>query len=399
MKQKNSAVFCLFMLGALILSSCEREDDTILKVSATSCAFNAAGGEKTVLVASDKSSWNFKVPDGSWFTASKSDGLIEIRVPANTLDTIRSGKVTVWAGNATVDIDVWQESASNYTPGLRIFPSDESYKVHYGKGSLVFSVLTDGDWEASADGAWITVETDKEKGLATVLWERNEQNLPNGAELTISCGEESKTMSITQYTKEQDPYFSLIGKWDLYCSKWLLLDDGSAPEGGSYAYMYLDENVPYESYVLRELFFDTLETVLLFDEENDRLMWPLYVYSCYESETRRFYYAQVTINVTDDGEKLDYNLNPVDGYVSENRTRIDFHGEEGLGIGVLGLNKSTGATLYFSDLYYANADDYYFKFSEEQQPVAGRPLRVVDPVVYGGTADTLSAFTKESIQD
>lgn len=93
--------------------------NTTLTVSVDKLAFSSYSGSKTVTVTVNQGEWSHK-SDQDWITTSASGTALTVTVSDNAGASIRSGNVTVQAGNKSAIIQVKQDASSTSTAGENV---------------------------------------------------------------------------------------------------------------------------------------------------------------------------------------------------------------------------------------------------------------------------------------
>lgn len=161
---------CFTLLTVLVLCAASGCDDKnkeevadVIVLSRSSVAFAQKGGTTTVAVATP-SDWKVSCPD-DWVTLVSEDGLLTISVTGNTTDDVRSSKIAVETAGDKQEITVHQ-AFSRETVLLSTTASDEISLDSEGE-SVLFTVVTNGQWSVTSDADWVSVESDPVSGIGT----------------------------------------------------------------------------------------------------------------------------------------------------------------------------------------------------------------------------------------
>lgn len=287
-------------IGVLFMASCEEETvyhepDTQLKLSTTSCAFKARGGEKTIHVTTSGESWDVDLSETDDFHVEMDDKFFVIWCDANPGEEVREATATVKAGNASATINLIQDFVDKTEDYLIITPGIETHSVNYMGGTLKFNVEANCEWRASADKGWCSVVSDATDNTITVEVEGNNTDQRQSATITVVYGNENKeeTVGITVNTKAYYPYSMLLGKWKIYSDAWQIYD--TPYPAGTMLECTIKENVVGESYYIKDIYFKYSSQIAFYNEITNTISmplgWPIYSGGApANSANRRTYY-------------------------------------------------------------------------------------------------------------
>ena len=146
--------------------------------------------------------------DASWLTLSCANGTgnayITMTMEANTTSSARTARITIRCGSETQTLTFRQEK----TDSLSVSDS--------GSGNTRTITLTsNGSWTATESAAWLTLSKTSGTGNAsiTVTLQPNTTSSARTAPITFTCGNVTKTLSITQ-AKEDTLNVSTSGSGD-----------------------------------------------------------------------------------------------------------------------------------------------------------------------------------------
>ena len=169
MKKTTFLKVAAALAGSLVLFACDPIEPKVteLSVSDKSVSFETDGGEKTVTVTCN-TTWSVN-STADWFTVSpksgSENGSIKITATANNAFNVRSGDITVTAGDKSQTIKVNQLSLS---PSLLIDPT--ATEVPYAGGEVVLKITSNAPWTLTVPEGitWITADKTSGEGSADV---------------------------------------------------------------------------------------------------------------------------------------------------------------------------------------------------------------------------------------
>ena len=212
----------MFAVPLLVLSACseitKEEIADVLLISQDNVAFPMAGGTATISVACP-SQWHATVPEQSWITATEGDGNVTITVTANETGDARKALVTLESATAQKEIKVLQ-SWSGTVLSLNV-NAPESIELDSEGDSFMFSVETAAEWKVESSATWLTASSDG--ALVNVAAEANsEEHRDATVTVTATAGgkSESKEIKISQISRDENPYFQMLGSFGLYAERW-----------------------------------------------------------------------------------------------------------------------------------------------------------------------------------
>lgn len=346
------------LLSVVLFTDCSKDNDAILKVSSTVCAFNADGGEKTITVGTDTPPWSAAITDDfkGHFSLNIKDNLFIIKATENT-DEFLTTLVNVTAGNVTIPIKVTQQVMPK-NEYISVIPDIENYTFYYEGGVFEASVSGTDEWTASCEAEWCTVYTDTAAGTLTVSAAQNIADEVRTTTLYISgnseVSEAGKTISLVQTGQKDDPYYSVIGEWNLHCSKWKK-SNGEEYPAGSYASCRIDYDSYNESYVIRDLFKEGSTIIAPYNKFEDSLNIPLGWLILNDGTFKYFY---VITQISPEGNSFNLGEGGIYGILSADRKTITFKGiEAGWGFGVVAYSTQLQDYITLNYLYYAADND------------------------------------------
>lgn len=339
-------------LFLLALTSCSSQDS--LDASTYTCAFTASGGEKTIGIGTSESAWKAELigENADRFTISQDGNKLKVTASANYTEHSLSAEVRLKAGSGTAIVYVTQEGT--FTPPITVYPPVESHYFNYRDDSFTFQVQSGMLWSASSDQEWCIVVFDPGTGMLSVSATTNTSLQSRSAIVTISAGEGanmiSRPIEFIQYSRSEEPYSSLIGEWELYCSKWSLGEDTFGY--GTYNTWRIEEREYNRSYLVREMMGEGTRYELNYNKIDDIIECPLGWTLGQNGGTYFFLLAFAPSGGLSGGS--------VNGYISEDRNEISLEGlADGYSMGMIGY--SDGSYFKFNDIYYPESNDLVLK--------------------------------------
>ena len=141
-------------------------------------------------VVTDDVEWLTVSPD-----SSSGNGTITVMYSVNTDTTQRVGKITVNGGGITDTITIIQAAHPNE---LTVTPTVQN--VGFTEDSTKFTVVSNTNWVVTDDVEWLTISPDSSSGngTITVTYTANLGTTPRIGSLTISWGDSTIVVTITQ---------------------------------------------------------------------------------------------------------------------------------------------------------------------------------------------------------
>lgn len=360
----------LICLIALATSSCSdkttEEIADVIVLSRSSVAFAMEGGTTTVSVASP-SEWTAACPD-SWVTLTPKNGLLTIDVDGNTTDNVRDSKITVSTVSDTREIVVHQ----GYSQETVILSTTVSNEISFDSEgeSFLFSVMTNGQWDASCDADWLIATSDQATGTVRLEAKPNTDS-HRTATVTINSKRgalsESCKVAVSQISRSENPYYNMLGYYGLYAENWYY---GGNPIGvsGTGTFCSVEQKEYRKSFYIKNLFLEGTVVEATYDKNDCTMSIDLgklcytreisssltryhYVMACNlqtRSMTSGILYGKLGEGYNDDADQMRKAIllgALPDGYPS---------------LGLIGLQIENGQTQYmtFGDLYYATGSMY-----------------------------------------
>lgn len=189
-----------------------REVNVTVSPESLSAGFNSQTLEISVSADAD---WSVK-SEADWLSLRPAGGLknettiVKISVDENKGLEERSATINVISGNKTLKTIPLSQGCR-----LNASASVSSLILSGEAGSSNFSVNANGDWTLKADADWLTISPDKgSKGdiVVTVSASANEGDENREAEITLTCGDDSSKIRVTQlnYKIEAPEGYTLV---------------------------------------------------------------------------------------------------------------------------------------------------------------------------------------------
>lgn len=224
----------------------------VISLSRSSVAFAEEGGSTTVSVASP-SQWNANCPD-SWVTLEPKDGLLTISTDNNATGDVRNSTITLKSGTDEHQISVHQAYSRN---AVHLSLSASEAVTFDSEGDkCIFTVLTNGKWEASSEASWLTIARNETNATLTISASQNPD--PGRAATVIITSTDGKTtatrqVAVAQISRDENNYFKILGYYGLYAQNWYY-DSKSLGVGGTGSFCTIEQNEYGKSFFIKDLF-------------------------------------------------------------------------------------------------------------------------------------------------
>ncbi len=340
--------------AAFLLAGCDADDDAALRLSDSSCAFPATGGRRTVTVGTDRASFAVELAgaDADRFSVEPQADRFTLVAEPNAEDRALEAEALVRAGNVTLRVGIAQAPASG--AALAVTPAPESWEFYSDGGTFTATVSAPGEWSAESDAQWCVAAA--EGSLLRVTAAPNE-GAEREARVTVTCGTAAVPLRFVQGTAEENPYYGLAGRWELWCDGWMLGDELSGE--GTHTGCTLEALEPWETFAVRNLFVDGTSVEAYYDPQARTLTVPL----GWSVLHKYYYYYLCTVNTS----TLQFGPGTLTGTVAADGRSVSFTGlEDGWGLGLVGYD---GAQyVKFSDVWYAVSGNLTLKRPEGWTP-------------------------------
>lgn len=364
----------LLALPLLVLSACsettKEEIADVLIISQDNVAFPMEGGTATISVACP-SQWHSSVSDPSWITATDGDGIVTITVTANETGDSRKASVILESATTKKEIMVSQ-SWSGAVLSLKI-NGPENMELDSEGDSFKFSVETNAEWKVESSAAWLT--TSSEENLVSVTAAANSEAHRDAAvtiTATVGGKSEIKEINVSQISREENPYFQMLGSYGLYAERWYYGGNAiNVPGIGSYC--TIEQKEYGKTFTIKNLFVEGTEYEASYDKETKRMvltLGSLCLTRTLVQSQQTYYYYMVQPNIME--RKFETGIiygtvgTATDGK-SENCQAILLDGFDEA-YGSLGLIVRVGASqsmAMLSDVYYADGKMYFVRAEKE----------------------------------
>lgn len=362
-------MICLF---AFATSSCDdktkEEIADVIVLSRSSVAFATEGGTTTVSVASP-SEWTATCPDG-WVTLHPEGEYLTISVDNNATADTRNAKVTVKSAADEHEVTVHQAYALETVLLSTTAPEEISFDSE-GE-SYIFTVVTNGEWTATCDADWLTIDCNRVNSTVTLSATGNPADHRTEM-LTVSStnGKETKSckVAVAQDSHAENPYYKLLGYYGLYAQNWYY---GGSPlgVGGTGTFCTVEQKEYRKSVYIKDLFVKGTVVEAAYDKQTGTLTVEL-GRNCLQvdlsaSVTRAYYLMSINMNT---GSFLGGTLTGTlgEGYnddADQMRKAILLNGFSG-GYTTLGLiGYQSQQYVSFGDLYYATGSMYLVEWDK-----------------------------------
>ena len=197
---KKISVILLGIVAASAVACNENEEpkDGPITVNPESLEFVAAGETKSVTVTGKN--WDV-TKDAEWISVTKADDKITVVVGVNEAEEEREGVITVKNNEETKTVSVTQAAAEPVDTSLEVDPDELLFDVAGGTETVtVTSVL---EWDATTENDWIEIV--KGDGSFTVTVQANTSLDALEGAITVSNGENEKTVTVEQVERPLDP--------------------------------------------------------------------------------------------------------------------------------------------------------------------------------------------------
>lgn len=366
----------MFAIPLLVLSACgettKEEIADVLLISQDNVAFPKEGGTATISVACP-SQWHSIVSDGTWITATDGEGKVTITVTANETEDSRKASVILESATTQKEIKVSQ-SWSGAVLSLKI-NGPENMELDSEGEDFMFSVETNDAWDVKSDASWLTVN--KNGNLVNVSAAVND-GAHRDATVTVTASvagdTQSKEIKISQISREENPYFQMLGRFGLFAERWYIGGNAiNVPGIGSYC--TIEQKEYGKTFTIKNLFVEGTEYEASYDKETKRMvltLGSLCLTKTLVQSQQTYYYYMVQPNIME--RKFETGIiygtvgTATDGK-SENCQAILLDGfDEAYGSLGLIVRIGTGSNMaMLSDVYYADGKMYFVRAEKETQ--------------------------------
>lgn len=328
-------------MSALAFTACAEPEPIViygLTLSQTSVVFDAEGGECVVGVTPfpENENWRLDVAESDWVAVVAVDGGVKVTAERNIAPEVRTVSFSIVSPESKFDpykITISQEAA-DVAEGF-VTSAAKSYTFDSEGGEYRFTVLSESEWSVECESEWLTATADYEQGIVCLSAEPNQGEERLTASLTIRYTEDGAAQTldidIEQQTRAENPYYKLVGKWEITASKWFYSPNGSlntleyAPSASEY-YLIFDiaEGEYGKTLVMNDFLYPGTRLEVCYDAETGGFVipfgWTVLSYDVFFYVTlvgdKQFAYAAVEVDVTpsEDGSMLTLALPTVSGF-------------------------------------------------------------------------------------
>lgn len=323
-----------------LLNSCNEGDPTIiyqLTLSENSVVFNMGGGTKEIDVTPfpENELWEASCDDSQyWFSFVAEQDALSITVQPNYSSSPRFSKVVISSPQGRFkpcELTICQEASHELAFATT---AEDSFFDSEG-GELTFTVKSNSDWTVGYDADWLTVIHEAYNDRMIILCKPNGTDRQRSAILTMYVGhgeqEEIHEIVITQGTRAENPYFKLLGQWEITASKWYYSPNGSLnnldynPNQTDYYLIFNMEQGEYgKTFIMKDFLYPDTELEVRYDKETGNIVipfgWTVYSYDVFlyltlVSDTK-FSYASLEVDgvPSEDYTSISLDLPTVDGW-------------------------------------------------------------------------------------
>lgn len=333
---------CTIMIAVsfFVLSGCKALDTEFayqLTLSESSIVFDMHGAEKSLSVAPfpEKEKWTAAyAEEEDWFTFEAVSDALLVAVDPNYSTESRSGAIILSSPENHFEpyrVEVVQEGAEP----LEFTTTVKDHEFDSEGGEICFTVTSNYDWTVGYDADWLTVVHEVPSDRMIVLCQPNESEEQRSAILTMYIGEgeqmQVRDIVISQGTRAENPYFQLLGKWEITAAKWYYSPNGSLnsldynPSPADYYLIFDIEQGEYgKTYVMSDFLYPGTSLEIRYDKETGNIVipfgWTVFSYDTYLYitlvGTSKFSYASLEVDgvPSEDFSSIALELPAVDGF-------------------------------------------------------------------------------------
>ena len=333
---------CTIMIAVsfFVLSGCKALDTEFayqLTLSESSIVFDMHGAEKSLSVAPfpEKEKWTAAyAEEEDWFTFEAVSDALLVAVDPNYSTQSRSGAIILSSPEEHFEpyrVEVVQEGAEP----LEFTTTVKDHEFDSEGGEICFTVTSNYGWTVGYDADWLTVFHEVPSDRMIVLCQPNESEEQRSAILTMYIGEgeqmQVRDIVISQGTRAENPYFQLLGKWEITAAKWYYSPNGSLnsldynPAPADYYLIFDIEQGEYgKTYVMSDFLYPGTSLEIRYDKETGNIVipfgWTVFSYDTYLYitlvGTSKFSYASLEVDgvLSEDFSSIALELPAVDGF-------------------------------------------------------------------------------------
>lgn len=330
----------MIVVSFFVLSGCKALDTEFayqLTLSESSIVFDMHGAEKSLTVAPfpEKEKWTAAyAEEEDWFTFEAVSDALLVVVEPNFSTESRSGAIILSSPEDHFEpyrVEVLQEGAEP----LEFTTTVKDHEFDSEGGEICFTVTSNYDWTVGYEADWLTVVHEVPSDRMLVLCQPNESEEQRSAILTMYIGEgeqmQVRDVVISQGTRAENPYFQLLGKWEITAAKWYYSPNGSLnsldynPNPADYYLIFDIEQGEYgKTYVMSDFLYPGTSLEIRYDKETGNIVipfgWTVFSYDTYLYitlvGTSKFSYASLEVDgvPSEDFSSIALELPAVDGF-------------------------------------------------------------------------------------
>lgn len=330
----------MIVVSFFVLSGCKALDTEFayqLTLSESSIVFDMHGAEKSLTVAPfpEKEKWTAAyAEEEDWFTFEAVSDALLVVVEPNFSTESRSGAIILSSPEDHFEpyrVEVLQEGAEP----LEFTTTVKDHEFDSEGGEICFTVTSNYDWTVGYEADWLTVVHEVPSDRMLVLCQPNESEEQRSAILTMYIGEgeqmQVRDVVISQGTRAENPYFQLLGKWEITAAKWYYSPNGSLnsldynPSPADYYLIFDIEQGEYgKTYVMSDFLYPGTSLEIRYDKETGNIVipfgWTVFSYDTYLYitlvGTSKFSYASLEVDgvPSEDFSSIALELPAVDGF-------------------------------------------------------------------------------------
>ena len=330
----------MIVVSFFVLSGCKALDTEFayqLTFSESSIVFDMQGAEKSLSVAPfpEKEKWTAAyAEEEDWFTFEAVSDALLVVVEPNFSTESRSGAIILSSPENHFEpyrVEVLQEGAEP----LEFTTTVKDHEFDSEGGEICFTVTSNYDWTVGYEADWLTVVHEVPSDRMLVLCQPNESEEQRSAILTMYIGEgeqmQVRDVVISQGTRAENPYFQLLGKWEITAAKWYYSPNGSLnsldynPNPADYYLIFDIEQGEYgKTYVMSDFLYPGTSLEIRYEKETGNIVipfgWTVFSYDTYLYitlvGTSKFSYASLEVDgvPSEDFSSIALELPAVDGF-------------------------------------------------------------------------------------
>lgn len=333
--KRLGALFAL--LSVMLFVGCSEPEPEMayqLQLSAHGLGFDAEGGTLKIVVTPHPDTAEWRVDNANpaeWVEIEVMEGAINVTAEPNSESSSRTTSFSVVSPTnlfEAVKITLSQEAATAAT--LEVVAPEE-YLFDSAASSYTFGVRSNVEWTIEDNAEWLTVKAEYEAQRATIAVEANNGEVEREAEVRITAGDRVYIIDVKQDTRANNPYYRLLGNWEITASKWFYSPNGSlnsldyAPNPTDYYLLFKLDEVEYgKTLIMRDFLYPGTELEVRYDATTGGIVIPFgwtvlsYDVFCYVTlvSSTQFSYASMEVEAlpNDECTALTLNLPTVDGF-------------------------------------------------------------------------------------